>query len=989
MRPRSRTPVLIVLTTMAALAAHGPGRADDRLTEIIRGGAFGELGGEGQAVALFLAATEAPTWEKAQPLLERIWKEYPDSTAVDVAHWFAARHYRDSGEPDLAREHLAQALQAARQRNRTWADYIAEELRAADQAAAETKIVKVDATIGQWTPEPRSTVEVEADGSILFETEFGDDQRADVANLRITRDIVATGARFRFRPDKLVRAAIVFLDADGTMVVQDGWEVKPGPDGWSQVDVDFSKMRNQGGGDHIMRLLAAIGISLWRPEPRPGGKVQVALRDLELRTGSPVRTADAPAGWEMPPLRTHATDEHGSGWASAGWVQIAADPNLPHEGEPSIRMSIQIEDLERPRSGSACVLPPAPGKWRGERLVFWCYPHDVPFLPIIINSVDHTQLSAVVGPEQLKVGEWNRVEVDLAKAAVGVRYNNVFSEARSVVLFISPQWDAEHAYFRKAGRYTFNIADLHFEGEGPVQLPVPKPSRPPALTDENGTFWGATVPAKVDVDTEVVHEGRTSMRLSVQIDPTDPKGSGGWTAVRPPAGEHWLGDKLVFWCYPRDAAFLPIIANDPDRVQLFALVGPDQLKVGQWNHVEVDLRSAPPPASRAESFGEISSIYIVPHSAYDQERRYLTKAGEYVWYIEDVHAEGQGPISFVQRTTEVPDVGADIVWTTSGDCAVEPDAKDAGTGAGSAKVTVRLTPDERSGGTARLRRRDGKPWTGTDITFACRAVTAAFLDVMAVDSDGTLVVWHLRNDELRVGEWRTVHLSSENMMNLGAGDDRMDDIARLVLVCERRYDPQGRTLPKEGPVVWLIDDFAVSGGPALLHKFAAWGAKALRDDTGDDAEWAAFGRAHAEPELVIVREGGRSIKLTLFPERPGARGSAGVEIRPAKPRRCDALTLWVWPNAAGPFAVVAYDAESDYAVWNIAAERLSPRTWNQLTLLLSDATVQSRAGSPAGRDELGPVTRLMLPLSQLSGTTDTPATWYLDSLSVLTEEEAP
>jgi hypothetical protein len=91
-----RLALLALMVLAGALAASRLCCAQDseRLSQILAGDAFQRLGDHGQAVALYLAATKAPTWDDARPLLERIWRDHPDSTAVDVAYAFAGRHYR-------------------------------------------------------------------------------------------------------------------------------------------------------------------------------------------------------------------------------------------------------------------------------------------------------------------------------------------------------------------------------------------------------------------------------------------------------------------------------------------------------------------------------------------------------------------------------------------------------------------------------------------------------------------------------------------------------------------------------------------------------------------------------------------------------------------------------------------------------------------------------------------------------------------------------
>jgi len=367
----------------------------------------------------------------------------------------------------------------------------------------------------------------------------------------------------------------------------------------------------------------------------------------------------------------------------------------------------------------------------------------------------------------------------------------------------------------------------------------------------------------------------------------------------------------------------------------------------------------------------------------------VTKPGEYVWYIEDMHLEGTGPINLVQEASTIPDLGLDMSWAVSRGCAVQPETQAPRQGTGAARLTMELGPRQDAGGRARIRSLDGQPWPATGISFWCRAETAPYLDVTAQDSDGTTVVWYLRQQDLTVGEWREVRLSADNLLNVGPGDNTMNDIAMLTFDCYARYDPQRTALPREGAVTWVLDDFALADhGPVPVRRMAA-AVEGVADDTGDSLSWSAWGRAVVENDLAIVRDGAKSLRLTLKPERTGLRGGGAVVARLPEPRAADALLLWLWPRAPGPFQVTATDTQKRTARWTLPLEQLAPEKWNQLVLFLRDARVADAKGIIVAQQEFGPIAELSFGLSAVTEDPQQESAWYVDSVQLVSEEAAP
>jgi len=516
--------------------------------------------------------------------------------------------------------------------------------------------------------------------------------------------------------------------------------------------------------------------------------------------------------------------------------------------------------------------------------------------------------------------------------------------------------------------------------------------RRPTSTDESGATWmpfGVTV----DAETETVHDGPTSMRLSTVIDELGGRGSGGHANLIPPQDAPWLGDRLVFWCFPRDAAFLPVIVNSKNNLQLSTVLGPEQLKVGQWNRVETLFRKAhQTTTTQGETFGEIASVIFVPHTSWDRQREHIKQPGEYVWYIEDVHVEGEGPVRLEQPVKSIPDLGLEMTWSVKGSCTIQPETETVDMGDGSARLTVELDETEGSGGSAVARPPDGQPWPATGIAFTCLAATAPLLTVFAQDSDGTSVAWVLGDTDMVLGEWSVVTLSPEGQANIGSGDDVMNDIVLLVFSCHRGRLPAHSVLPPLGPVTWYLDSFEITDDrpiPVKPHPARAQAGQAFRDDTGIPLAWVSYGRAAVERELVVVREGASSVKLTLSPERAGPRGLAVAEGRVPQPQEISGIGFWLWPTAPGPLTLTATDTDEQVALWTIPADDLVAEDWNQIDLSLNGARLVDGKQGPQviSPEEFGPVKYIRFALSASIDSPQERRTWYIDSVELVEREE--
>jgi hypothetical protein len=521
----------------------------------------------------------------------------------------------------------------------------------------------------------------------------------------------------------------------------------------------------------------------------------------------------------------------------------------------------------------------------------------------------------------------------------------------------------------------------------------------PQLTDETGALW---VPFQVraELDATMVREGDTSIRLSAEIDPADPAKGGGHVAVGAPAFHPWTGDRLVFWCLPQ-AAFLPVTVNGSNGVQLVKVLDENDLKVGEWNRVEIALGQMTQTDSvTANTLDQIGTVMFMLYAAWDPGRTHLRDAGEYVWYIDDLHFEGTGPVSLAKPVEPIPDVGLEAKWSTYGQCMLSPETETVASGQGALRMDVEFGERADTGGGARAFPPDGRAWSGTEVSFACMATNVPLLLVSASDSDGTLVTWSLDAHDLQPGEWRTIRLSPENQANLGSGDDVMHDIASLHFQCMVWSDPYAQVIPRGGRTTFYLDDLRITGTePTPVRRFQGrdQGQDRVKDDTGEQCEWWPNPRAIVERELVVVREGAASARLESLPEGGGAHGPSMVGVKLAAPRPAMGVRFWVRPEEVAPLVVAAINGSQRsaddqtigrVAEWTVAADQLAAGEWNRVVLRLADARMSEHATEAPHLTptNFGPIDAVRFDLSAGAESATERRVWYIDSLQLIAEE---
>ncbi|MBM3957256.1 MAG: hypothetical protein FJ313_04305, partial [Gemmatimonadetes bacterium] len=496
-----------LLTIIPGLCPSAQAAPNDHLDAIIRGPAFGELGKHGQAVALYLAAIQAPSWAESERLLQRIWDEYPGSAPVDVAHAFAGRHYRDAGDKTQAIAHFEQALRAARGRARPWTALLQGELSALGErvaqapgppggapAADEWVEVTPDSGLGEWTSVPpvqTLVTPLPEERAWSFEASIPDPQTwAFPASLHLTGPLVVVAASFRVKAPPDVAFSVQFVDADGTTVIARSRGVQPDEDGWRSFAIDFARQGlNQISivgirtADAVMGPLDCIQLVLEPPIPLGAPPLEIVVSDLKLRLGDPVRGSAGPQ---------IVTDDAGWRWLSST-CQVRLDDTVIREGVPSVRVSAEVgPSAPQDARKSVVALPPVEGSpWLGDRLVFWCLPRTTPYLEVCIvsgkpDAIDTSEGSTLKGggmglvkvldADDLTVGEWNHVEIAFADIRTRFNMEDTFGEIDTVSFSPGSREQGGREAFSKPGEYVWYISGLHVEGQGPVIFRRPGPA---------------------------------------------------------------------------------------------------------------------------------------------------------------------------------------------------------------------------------------------------------------------------------------------------------------------------------------------------------------------------------------------------------------------------------------------------------------------------------------------------------------------------------
>jgi len=408
--------------------------------------------------------------------------------------------------------------------------------------------------------------------------------------------------------------------------------------------VDAASLGNSGAGDYVLDDITTVVIMIptWRLG-QTAGPVQttIFLDDLSLSGAGPVGLAGAPRDNPRQP-RIYFVNVPDTGdaeqWRAGGDVSLAAERQIVHAGAQSLRFEARFDQGGR-GGGVASIEPTSPASANADRLDFWCYARDVPYLNVIIYDSQGAALVWELGPEQLVVGQWRHIELPFAGKVSFRRPAEAFGPVAIVHFAIG----GEEPDSKLAGheRCVWYLDEVHLKGQGPARLNLAAvtPQTPNIGFQGN---WLGKGDFTVTPEATVTHGHEKAIRLGGVIDPTLTNQAVATFVLSPE--ERKTAARFSFWCYPRDVPFLPIVIYDADNDCVSKILDERQLKVGQWNHVTIEFAGMPATGAGNGKMDAVTVIYFVPDPGYDPRRQYLKEKREYVWYLDDLELSGEGPV---------------------------------------------------------------------------------------------------------------------------------------------------------------------------------------------------------------------------------------------------------------------------------------------------------------------------------------------------------
>jgi len=725
-----------------------------RLMELITGPGFAELGYEGRAGALYLAAEACPYPEKARELLGELLAEYPGSYCLDLAHLSFARMARSSRDTHAAAEHYRQACRLADERGRTWLADLAGE--AADVIGAAWQVHRTDTATVSIRAEDVADGVFTAYGGLSLGLET-DGPRKGVHSLRVegSTDVGAVGlgcvtleldepqgaaqaSLFVWCADQIGLSCLA-TDTDGTMALFAFPPEELPTDRWAHLVMDFAKVPNSGPGNNVMEEVESLTIVSGSEGEEAGPTIYID--SVELQGGGPVRMRRAPFGDEaFSPAATPPVHFEGiiptAVTRAFGPVVLSRDETIRYRGRPTLHMAAQPNGRETP----AVHFLFGPGPQRGEGVRMWLRCTSPLPLRVDIMHGDNRTLR-LVGPD-LRPDVWWAGDIRLRSAGV------VHSAMES--LGQSASCDADDS----ADLYIAGV-EIVPEGERPPRaLFVRTPDNPPGGLATDGLRWLTEGAAEVEEETHRLKVGANAVRIGLSWLPEIFGGSGvarsrsGDDPAAParvvalPRAGSFEGGTLRFWCYPFHRPGLRLLVTDRDGTAATWTLHQDELQRRAWNEVIIpfaELRNAGAPGSD-DVMQSPQAVYFMPpreigvHSVED-----VRSAS---WIIDDLKIVGPGPATVgalplrasYPRGTKIMDTGDDVLWIARG-ATVSPEEEIVAEGDYSARVEAPAWAQEVTVDVVPRRE-----WTGDQLSFAIRAPDVAQAVVVVGTKEAELAI---------------------------------------------------------------------------------------------------------------------------------------------------------------------------------------------------------------------------------------------------------
>lgn len=619
-------------------------------------------------------------------------------------------------------------------------------------------------------------------------------------------------------------------------------------------------------------------------------------------------------------------------------VQGTSVPEPIHSGKAALRFQAAVANTGP--DGFARFYLSLAHPTPADHLQFWVWPDQAsPFAAAVIDA-DGTVVQRMVAPDQLQPRVWNVVSLDFAQHENAGTGDYVMDDVIGVSLVFTAPGGA-------AGDLPLSLVldDFSLAGTGPVTLanaPVGGPRKAAlaevvADTDEI-TDWRGLSGGVVSADTATFHSGTGSLKLSVQFDP-EGRGGGAASAIRP-TGATWSASGLDFWCLPRDLARLNVILYDTQGTGITYPLAEDQLKVGQWCHLQLDFAKQLSFVGSRGSFGPIQVIHFVIGGA-EPDVAFAGK-GNCVWHFDDVHLTGQGPVKLAQQgdgMAGVTDPGGGGVWRSSGPLAVAVDEEMHRDQDSALRLTAALDPQVPNAGSAWYAPEPGNAGPAARLTFWCYPRDVAFLPVAVHDGQRNIVGTLLDERRLKVGQWSQITLEFSEMQNLGSGTGKLGAVSKVYFTPDPSWDRQHLYLKEKKEYVWYLSGLKLEGeGPVQLRPRAAGGIATATPGALTDIKtvgnWAAKTTALTVGfDNTVTHVENRSMRLSGVID-PAATNTAVVTYLPLAQVAGPAarFTFWCLPRDVAFLPVLIYDKDGDCVSKVLDEHDLKVGQWNEVTL---------------------------------------------------------
>ncbi len=159
---------------------------------------------------------------------------------------------------------------------------------------------------------------------------------------------------------------------------------------------------------------------------------------------------------------------------------------------------------------------------------------------------------------------------------------------------------------------------------------------------EGTPAWRVQADVKITTEQQIAAVGEQSLRLGLNIK----TGGSSWPGVMKDGLNLPLAEKLCFWFYPREVAKFYVRIDDNDGTSADWNLGGPELKLGQWNYIELNLARGH-IWGKNQALKNIKSVLFCVYEGWTE----FGKAGTYTYFLDEVRLVN-GKISDLVITPE-------------------------------------------------------------------------------------------------------------------------------------------------------------------------------------------------------------------------------------------------------------------------------------------------------------------------------------------------